>query len=248
MPRRAKTLAPDPKKPPETPLVPRGRRARGDTVNEEGEALYDSINADENERWAKVEVEVKTRGEAKRKATQLERLGEALTKLKPGQLARVKMPDDLRASVVEAQRILAKKAWGGYRRQIQFIGRIMRTVDAQPIADALEAFALEGTRASQGFRQAERWREQLLAKGDEGIEGLVGEIPPGRKVDRTELRQLVRAAQKEKALPQKAPHAQRRLFRLLRGLFDTAVDLDDAADDGADDGAAGPGQRATETD
>src|SRR4051812_46681221 len=94
--------------------------------------------SNKNREYLEQEPDRETRGEKKRKALQLERLGEVLVKLPEGKLARVPMPDDLKGAVVEARRILAKSARGGYRRQINFIGKIMRTLDAQPIADALE--------------------------------------------------------------------------------------------------------------
>lgn len=167
-----------------------------------------------------------TRGEKKRKATQLERLGESLVSLPPAKLARVPLPDDLRAAVVEAARI--KSSRGGYRRQVQFIGRIMRTVDAQPIADALESLKQEDAPSARSFRAAELWRERLIADGDKALEQLVKERGGA---DRTKLRQLLRQAQKEqketkekkdKGAPagSKSPHATRALFRELKALFD----------------------------
>lgn len=177
----------------------------------------DQIVPDEdvkNRAFLEEEEPRETRGEKKRKATQLERLGESLVHLPPSKLARVPLPDDLRAAVNEAVRI--KSSHGGYRRQVQFIGRIMRTIDAQPIADALEALKGEDAPSSRTFRAAELWRERLIMNGDKALEDLVKEAPTA---DRTKLRQLLRQAQKEKATS-KAPHATRALFRELKALFD----------------------------
>lgn len=181
------------------------------------------------------------RGPAKRAAIQLERLGEALVKLKPGQLARVAMPNDLLVAVKEAQRIWDKKAFGGYRRQIQFVGRIMRTVDAEPIARALEALALEGTMASEAHQRAERWRTRLLEEGDAGIDALCQEH--GATVDRTSLRQILRAAQQERirqaTSPQTPSSNQKKLFRQLREIFEPGLGDDDGdatTTDAADEG------------
>ena len=165
-----------------------------------------------------------TRGEKKRRAEQLERLGESLVKLPPGKLVRVPMPDDLRAAVVEAQRI---KAHGGYRRQIQFIGKIMRTVDARPIAAALEAQKGEDAPSALQFVQAERWRDRLIAEGDAALFELVQQHP---HADRTLLRQLARRAleeQEARAHGKDVPrHASRGLFRTLRALFGGGVDTE----------------------
>lgn len=219
----------------------------------EHEQALDEINVDENGRFADEGPAREAKGEKKRRALQLERLGESLIRLKPGQLERVAMPDDLRAAVVEAQRILAKKAFGGYRRQVQLVGKIMRTVDAEPIAKALEALDLEGTLASAAFQQAERWRTRLLAAtgraADNEVDALVADLDAqgeggGARLDRTALRQVVRAAQKERALQQtnaqKSSTAQKRLFRLLRELFEPAAnDGGDAdAEEGEQEGTA----------
>jgi len=211
----------------------------------EHESALDEINVDENARFADEGPEREAKGEKKRRALQLERLGESLIRLKPGQLVRVPLPDDLRAAVVEAQRILAKKAFGGYRRQVQLVGKIMRTVDAEPIAKALDALKLEGTLASEAFQRAERWRTRLLDEvgkaADDAIAALAVEVDAAHadgaaRLDRTALRQLVRAAQKERAAQQtnaqKPSTAQKKLFRLLRDLFEPGDGPADAASDG----------------
>ena len=147
------------------------------------------------------------------------------------------MPDDLRAAVMEAQRIEAKGAFGGYRRQIQLIGKIMRTIDAVPVAAALDDLLTEGTLASAPFQQAEQWRTRLLDEGDAAIAALI-DVAPG--VDRTALRQLLRAATAEKKLqatkPETTPTNQKKLFRLLKDLFgpggpalDSGADVDESA-------------------
>jgi ribosome-associated protein len=178
---------------------------------EHGEALYDAINNEANEKFRDDGDDRPTRGAAKNAAQQLERLGEALVKLAPGLLAKVDIPGDLRAAVEEAQRIVAKGAHGGYRRQIQFIGKIMRTVEAEPIAAALKALAEEGTRQSVTVRLAETWRTRLLDDGDAAMEAFLREV---KDIDRTALRQLTRAALDERTAGRPV-RKQRELFRLL---------------------------------
>jgi ribosome-associated protein len=208
----------------------------------EHESALDAINVDENVRFADEGSGREARGEKKRRALQLERLGESLIRLKPGALVRVPLPDDLRAAVVEAQRILAKKAFGGYRRQVQLVGKIMRTVDAEPIAAALETLRLEGTLASAGFQRAERWRSRLVdAVDNRAVDELLAELCTERPaIDRTAVRQLVRSAQKERAAQatnaRKPSTAQRKLFRVLREAFEGGL-----ADRGADAGGGDDG-------
>ena len=215
--------------------MPRRVRPNSLTTDQATEAHLEAINVDENGRFQDEPAEREGRGAKKARAEQLERLGEALVALKPGQLARVAMPNDLLVAVKEAQRIRDKKAFGGHRRQIQLVGKIMRTLDAEPIAKALEALAVEGTIASEAFQLAERWRTRLLEGSDDELDALCAEQP---KMDRTLLRQTVRAAQKERkeqALNYQKPSTnQKKVFRLLRLVFDprlaTDVDVDD--DDG----------------
>jgi ribosome-associated protein len=160
----------------------RSKRSEPKIVADEAELNRDYLEA---------EPEKETRGEKKRKAIQLERLGESLVNLSADKLARVPMPDDLRAAVDEARRIASKtSARGGYRRQINFIGRIMRTLDAEPIAASLEQMRVEDAPSAAAFREAERWRDRLVSEGDAALEELVVTHPA---VDRTKLRQLMRA-------------------------------------------------------
>jgi ribosome-associated protein len=223
----------------------------------EHEKALDGINVDENARFADAPDVREAKGEKKRRALQLERLGESLVGLSPGQLVRVPLPDDLRAAVVEAQRILAKRAFGGYRRQVQLIGKIMRTVDAVPIAAALEALKLEGTLASAAFQQAEAWRTRFLeasaADVDKVLDELLHELSRGEatsadSVDRTALRQLARAAQKERAAQQnnqqKPSTSQKKLFRLLRASFEPGGPGGPGDDERAPAEGKTPGQKS----
>lgn len=173
---------------------------------------FAEVNATANRELVDNEVARETRAEKKKRAWQLENLGEALVKLPAGKLARVTLPEDLREAVMEARRITAH---GGYRRQVQFIGRIMRTVDARPIAAQLDALEQEDAPSSAAFRAAERWRDRLIDEGDLALAALVVERPD---VDRTALRQLARQAVLEKKRG-KPPHASRALFRALHALL-----------------------------
>lgn len=173
---------------------------------------FEEANATANRELVDDEEGRETRAEKKKRALQLENLGEALVKLPAGKLARVTLPDDLRDAVMEARRITAH---GGYRRQVQFIGRIMRSIDARPIAAQLEAMTQEDAPSSAAFRAAERWRDRLIDEGDAALTALVQERPDA---DRTALRQLARQAVVEKNKG-KPPHASRALFRALHALL-----------------------------
>lgn len=152
-----------------------------------------------------------SKSQRKRESQALQDLGEALVALSPERLARLDLPDDLRAAVREAQRI---HKFGGLRRQKQYIGKLMRDLDAAPIRAQLDA--LEGHSRSQTayLHRLERWRDRLL-EDDKAMAELLGEHPGA---DAQHLRALVRNAKRE-AAENKPPRAFRELFRALRDLI-----------------------------
>ncbi len=154
-----------------------------------------------------------SKSQLKREAAELQRLGEALVALSPARRAGVPMPDSLREAVELAARIRQR---GGRRRQLQYIGKLMRTIDTAPIRAALEAFERQGAEESARFHRLERWRDRLLEEGDAALEELL-RLSPG--ADRQRLRALIRQARAER-LRGGAPKAARALFRLLRELPD----------------------------
>lgn len=161
-----------------------------------------------------------SKSQLKRDMDALQALGARLVELGSERLAKVEMPDDLRLAVKEAQRITAH---GGRRRQMQYIGRLMRSVDPAPIQAALDEF--DGISAVAKARQhtLERLRERFLED-----ESVLNEIASrAATADFQHLRQLRRNALKEKA-EGKPPRAYRELFRVLR-------DLDTPNDEQVDD-------------
>src|SRR4030081_933539 len=96
----------------------------------------------------------------KREARQLQDVGAALVKLNAEQLARIDLPQALRGAVIESQRLTRHEA---IRRQKQYIGKIMRNIDAEPILAQLEALEAPSKRQTALFHLAERWRADILA-------------------------------------------------------------------------------------
>jgi ribosome-associated protein len=145
----------------------------------------------------------------------LQALGEALVDLTPAQLAGLELPEPLADAIAAARHIAT---FEGRRRQMQFIGRLMREVDPEPIAQRL-ALLRHGRRQDNALQhEVERWRERLLAE-DEALSQLKAAHP---KLDTQPIHILVRNARREAArgLP---PKASRALFRALRTLLaDTA--------------------------
>ena len=138
----------------------------------------------------------------------LQALGEALVDLTPAQLSGLALPEALADAIAAAKRI---PTFEGRRRQMQYIGRLMRTVDPEPIAARLAL--LRHPRQQDNARQhaAERWRERLLA-ADSALTELATAHPG---IDTQQLHTLVRNARREQARGA-PPKASRALFRLLR--------------------------------
>ena len=152
-----------------------------------------------------------SRSQLKREAEALQDLGLALVELPQGKLDRIELPDKLREAIDLARRITAH---GGKRRQMQYIGKLMRSFDAEPVRAQLEAFQQADRRAAQRFQQLEALRDQLLAEGDDALGAILERYP---HADRQHLRQLIRQAQQERD-KNKPPAAARVLFRYLREL------------------------------
>ncbi len=152
------------------------------------------------------EIPSKTR--RKQQMLELQALGAALVKLPEAQVAAIELPERLAAAVRDARRITAHE---GRRRQLQYVGRLMREVDPEPIRAALGQ--LEGNSAQARARQQllERWRTRLI-EDDLALTEYAAAHPGA---DLQELRTLIRNARKEIA-ESKPPRAQRELFRVLR--------------------------------
>ncbi len=138
----------------------------------------------------------------------LQALGEALVGLTNAQLAALELPETLADAIAEAKRIHGFEA---RRRQMQYIGRLMRDIDPAPIAGYIERLRTDHSRSNGQQHDVERWRERLLEK-DEALTELATLIPA---LDLQQVRTLIRNARNEQARNQ-PPKAQRALFRLLR--------------------------------
>src|SRR6185436_2309965 len=96
----------------------------------------------------------------KRQMKELQDVGAQLVTLSDEQLARLELPEALRDAVRDCKRFTKHEA---RRRQMQYIGRIMRDIDAGPIAAQLAAMTAPTRRQSALFHAAERWRSEMLA-------------------------------------------------------------------------------------
>jgi ribosome-associated protein len=144
----------------------------------------------------------------KREMTQLQALGEALVALSDQRLASLDLPERLRDAVLEAKRITS---FGALRRQVQYIGRLMREIDATPIRAQLSVLEGQSSARTAWLHRLERLRERLL-DDDDALTSLLAGHPAA---DAQQLRALIRNARRERALG-KPPRAYRELFQALR--------------------------------
>ena len=151
-----------------------------------------------------------SKSQLKREMTALQELGEELVGLSRERLAKIDMPERLRDAILDAQRITKHEA---RRRQMQYIGKIMRDVDANPLREALDE--LKGLSAAANARQhhLENLRTRLM-EDETAFGDLAREFPAA---DIQHLRQLRRNALRE-AEQGRPPRAYRELFRELREL------------------------------
>lgn len=158
-----------------------------------------------------------SRTDLKRESTELQKLGEDLLTLRASLFQRLNLPEKLADAVIEAKRITN---FEGKRRQMQFIGKLMRKLEPEML-DAIRA-ALEEQHSGSAaetmtLHQAETWRDQLIA--DESALDLWLRAYPGTDIQ--QLRNLIRQARKD-ATPGKpgaAPRhgrAYREIFQLVR--------------------------------
>jgi ribosome-associated protein len=146
----------------------------------------------------------------KREMTELQALGEELAALSKDQLKKIDLPDDLRDALRDAQRFTQHEA---HRRQLQYIGKLMRNIDPEPLRAALDEIKGVSAAANARMHALERLRERFLA--DEKVIAEIAAAHPG--ADLQQLRQLRRNALKEQEL-NKPPRAFRELYRVLREL------------------------------
>ena len=155
------------------------------------------------------EIVAKSRTQLKKEAKALQRLGEKLIALSDDQLARMELP----ALLIEAiQAVRTMRSRGARRRQIQYIGTLLRNIDVAPIEQSLLEIEQGAYRLAREFHRIEAWRDRLVAGDDAGFDEIVETIPD---VNRQRLGQLVRSARKEKQ-KNAAPKSARNLFRYLK--------------------------------
>jgi ribosome-associated protein len=153
-----------------------------------------------------------TKSELKRQARSMQDLANRLIDAPAEVVAGLELPEKLADALELARRITRH---GAALRQRQFVAKLMRGLDPEPIRLALEADAQASRQEAARFRRAERWRDRLIADRDAAIERFIAEFPAA---DTAALESLVAAAVAELAAA-KPTGAGRDLFRWVQKQF-----------------------------
>lgn len=173
----------------------------------------------EFEHYEDNEEDYKSKTQVKREMEALQDLGAKLVKLSPAQRKKVPMSDTMREALEEADRI---KQWGAQRRHLQYIGKVMRSEDAEAIEARLELFDNASAASNKRFHQLEATRDALLGENSKTV--LDQYISDNPDIDIQQLRSLVRMAQKEVSQGKTTTH-RKKLFKYLREIQDIQLGL-----------------------
>ncbi len=163
------------------------------------------------------ELEPKSKSQIKREMDALQQIGRQLTELKTAQLAEVPISESLKEAIDLYNKVQHKEA---RRRQMQYIGKLMRAEDEQAIQEVLERFDTSSRAHAQALHQLEAWRERLIEGGNDEITAFVAAHP---HVEIQQLRQWVRKAKKDKDTG-KNTGAAKKLFQFLREVQESQQD------------------------
>lgn len=160
--------------------------------------------------WTDDEEEIiwVSKSEIKRDSEQLKKLGAELVGLTLQNLEKIPLDEDLKYAVRQAQGFKLEAR----RRQIQYIGKLLRNREHEPIQEALDKVKNRHNRQQALLHKLELMRDQLLDTGDVALTQIMEEYP---QLDRQHLRSLIRGAQKERAADKPAKN-YREIFQYLK--------------------------------
>jgi ribosome-associated protein len=175
----------------------------------------------------KPEYDRPSKSQLKRDMTALQELGREIGELPRHHILELDLPEKLRDALLDYQKITAHE---GKRRQYQYIGRLMRDMDPEPLREAIERFKGESKVEVHDMHLGERWRERLLAEDNAFAE--FATAYPG--TDLQQMRVLIRNARKEKDAG-KPPRDFRKLYQLVREQIDAHRKASSLPDEPASD-------------
>lgn len=159
------------------------------------------------------EIDLPSRSQLKRENQELRDMGEQLVLLAKSQLEKITLDDSLKAAIKEARRL---KNLDARRRQLQYIGKLLRNIDVTEIKHSLEKLNHQSQTFRQHFAMLEEWRDRIINEGSDAIEDFLAQFP---EADRQQLRNLQRQACREKS-QNKSSTASDKIFKYIRQLAD----------------------------
>ena len=156
-----------------------------------------------------------SKSQRKRDMLALQALGKKLTEINRQLLSKCQLPAELQLAIEEFKRLPNKHE--ARRRQLQFIGKLMRNTDIAQIESVLNTDQQQAHLNKRFFKELENLREQLLAGSEEALQMLIRDHPD---IEIQHLRQLIRQAQKEQS-QNKDPATSKKLFQYLRAIKQT---------------------------
>ena len=157
-----------------------------------------------------------SKSQRRREALETRSLASELIKLNAVRLGRVPLDDAVRSAIMEARQIRSHVA---RKRQLQYVAKLLRRIDPEPIVQTLEEFDGEARQLTGRQHRSETWRDFLLESGDHAVDVLMQQR---NDVDTQAIRQLIRNVHKE-AARNKPPASARALFRLLRKMDESGL-------------------------
>jgi ribosome-associated protein len=147
----------------------------------------------------------------KQRSHELQTLGEEVAALSDLRLSRIEMPEALRDAILAYRKTRSHE---GRRRQLQYVGKLMRSADEAVLREAVAEAALGSAKETLRLHEAERWRDELIAD-DDALNRWLQHHPD---TDTQQLRSLVRAARRDAALPpeQRQSRNYRELFQFIK--------------------------------
>ena len=161
-------------------------------------------------------MEKKSKTQKKNEVKALQELGEQLVALSRDQILSLEIPEELKQAAVKT---LSMTKFGAIKRQLQYIGVLMRDLDPGPIKEALERRNLGRTMATQAFKEMETWRDKLLVGDNKNVEIFLAEYPAAQ---RQQLKTLIRSAARDAKINKKekinnpVKASYRNLFKYIR--------------------------------
>ena len=149
------------------------------------------------------EIEIVSKSELKRASHALQDLGKRLAALPTDLLARIPLDEQLLEAIALAKRIQNKRS--ALKRHYQFLGKLLRARDTDPIIAALTEIDQESQQSIQRHHRAERWRDRIIEQGNDAIDALLEEV---ERADRQKLRQLWRNYKNASTDPKRNQHSR----------------------------------------